>query len=544
MQNLTMKIRQPITIMLFLLGILGCMFVSIQILGAERINIAFISMLAVMFAIFLLTGSPFRTLLALVISIPLGSTMSIEIGFRIIPAYLLLLLLIFIMVVTKDFWYTKSPMDLSVFIFLAVCALSLVQSVRIPPPRLNLAETMRYRGMWFRSVIQFMLLFFFSLVYFFTVHLCSKNRKRLDILIKTYLTLAIILSIYGLYQIIAVYFRLPFRDITNTLNTGGRGYGNPLANTSFKYFRVYSVFMEPLGFGHYLLSVIPLVLPFAVITRDYIDLNNRKWISAKKLMIFIAIFFVCMFFTRSRGALVSFVFTLMLILVLLRRKNFVRFAGYMFASLIVVMIFYLLAIRFLGVNANILKMLRFGNIVEAFDIENFNMAMEAGIKGYRSEFGKLISSQRFIVNFYLIPQMFSRYPILGVGLGNFPLHASAILRSRMLYSPVGIWGNMLAETGIIGLGAFCWMVFTYYRIMIKTLGKVRDTYWEPYIIGFTACFTGFIFHYFFWGARLMIPDWLFIGMSMALVNSINMQINRDKTVNTEHIKLQNQSQGR
>ena len=132
--------------------------------------------------------------------------------------------------------------------------------------------------------------------------------------------------------------------------------------------------------------------------------------------------------------------------------------------------------------------------------------------------------------------MFKEHPFLGVGLGNFALHATAIFRMRVLYSPVGVWANILAETGILGFSAFCFMIFMYYKIMIQTLLKVRETHWPPYIVGLLGCVTGFLVHYLSWGSRLDLFTWLFIGLSMAVVKHANQDIQQKTISENEEIE--------
>jgi len=470
--------------------------------------------------------------------------MAIEKGFTILPGYILLFLLIFIMVVSREFWYSKSELDFAVIAFLGVCALSIIQTIRIPPPRLEFVAVMRYRGVWFRSIIQLSLVFFFSLSYFFTVHFCSSNRKRVDILLKAHIAMAILISVYGIYQAFAVNFDLPLKDVTIALRTSGEGYGSVWTNVEFGRYRSQSTFTEPLGFGNYLLSVLPLLLAFGSIAKGYVDPVGRKWMSSRTLAFVIILVFVALFMTRSRGPLISLVVSMLLVIVLLRKQHLPVLIGYITVSVFILAIYYSMTARYLGVSRDVMQVLRFGDISRVFRIEELSQALSFESDSYPADSAleDLISGHRFVFNFYLVPKLLRQHPILGVGIGNFPLHASLIVRTNRLYSPVGLWANILAETGFLGFSVFCWMIFIYYKTMIRALAKARGTYWEPYIVGILACITGLMVHFLSWGARMDIFTWFFMGISMSIVKLMDQDLYQPAEVGIPKYKEPNEGE--
>ena len=530
MQQILSKSRKLLFIAALMLAlVLYCAF-AMKVF--RRVNLMLVSLAVFAGLLFLLSSSPFRIFLVLVLSLPLSSTMAIEKGFTILPGYILLLLLIFIMVVSREFWYSRSELDFAVIAFLGVCALSIIQTIRIPPPRLEFVGAMRYRGVWFRSIIQLLLAIFFSISYFFTVYFCSSSRKRVDILLKAHIAMAILISVYGIYQAFAVNFDLPLKDVTIALRTSGEGYGSVWTNVEFGRYRSQSTFTEPLGFGNYLLSVLPLLLAFGSITKGYVDPVGRKWMSARTLVFVVILFFVALFMTRSRGPLISLAVSMLLVMVLLRKQHLPVLIGYITVSVFILAIYYSITTRYLGVSEDVMRVLRFGNISRVFRIEELVQALSFESDSYPTDSAleDLISGHRFVFNFYLVPKLLRQHPILGVGIGNFPLHASLILKTNRLYSPVGLWANILAEMGLLGFSIFCWMIFTYYKTMIRALVRARGTYWEPYIIGILACVTGFMIHYLSWGARMTIFPWLFIGISMSIVKLVDQDAKQTSDV--------------
>jgi len=293
----------------------------------SHVELALISFIAIGAILMLLIFPVFRIFQILIISLPLDATLVIEKGFKIIPTYLVLLYIISLMLVTRDFWYTKSPMDIAIFFFLGVCTFSIIQTAFVPPPQVKFMETMKYRGAWFRCILQLFLLYFYSLIYFFTAHLCGNDKKRLDIAIKTYIIVATVIATYGIYQGFATHFGLPLKNVTNAMQTRGYGYGGSFTSVEFGRYRSQATFGEPLGFGHYILSVLPLLIAFVSVTKSYRDAFGRKWMSGITLAGVTTVFFIALFMTRARGPLISFAAAIGVTILLLRLRHIHRFLG-------------------------------------------------------------------------------------------------------------------------------------------------------------------------------------------------------------------------
>lgn len=504
------KRKQMFVIGMILLGLMFYGILAFKILG-NHIKYAVIFLFTIIGLLITLTLPLSKIFLLFVVSLPMMATLVIDIGFTIMPSYMLLILLIVIMLVSRDFWYTRSPLDYSIFAFLGVCTLSLIQNVLAPPPVIDFFGTMKYRGVWFRSILQLFLLYFSSLTFFLTTHLCS-NKKSVDSALKTYFITAIIISFYGVYQGFASHFGLPLSNITNALRSSGWGHEGIYRGIEidFSQYRSQATFGEPLGFGHYILSILPIPLAAGAITKGYFDLEGRKWMSGKTLALVILLFLFAMFMTRSRGAMVSLIAPLIGLLILLGMKNIPRLLGYMFMSVAIIAGFYFISIKYLGVSSDILRVLRFRPPEALSDYSSIEFMMNP-------------NSQRYEFYFQLVPTLISRYPFLGVGIGNFSLHAASLFDTRILIAPTSLWGSVLLETGIFGFIVFCWMVFTFYKVMIQTLWKVRNTHWAPYIVGLILCFTGPMVQYLTFGYRMCMYLWFLMGISMSLVNIIRQE---------------------
>jgi len=525
MQSLTAKHQQILLIAIFIFGLIFYCFAAQKVL-ANYGKLVFVPILALSGILLLLTIPLPRIFQLLIATLPLDATLVFDVGFRVQPSFLMLIFLIFIMLVSREFWYTKSPLDYAIFVYISICAMSLMHNIFNPPPALKGTAYTGLRGSSFRGFIQVALLFFYSLFYFFTVYIC-KNKNHLDMAIKTYLVIGIIIASYGIYQAFAVQFNLPLKNVTNAPSTGGTG-GTSAAfvNVEFARFRSQATFGEPLGLGHYLLSLIPLSLAFGVVTRVYVDLKNRRWLSGKALSIITFVFLLALFMTRSRGALIGFFAALGILPLLLGLRNLKKFITYLLIAILGLAILYIVAVKYMGLEGDILKVLRFRreqHIVQTVDPSNpFAAVMGA-------------TTQRYLFYAQWVPYFFKRYPILGIGFGNFTLFITNLLNYRdRLISPTGVWGTVLAETGILGFVSFSSMIVIYYITMIRTLVKSRNTVWEPYLIGLITSFTGIIVQYVSFASRLGVYTWFLMGISMAMVNHIRKEQNANS--NMQEIK--------
>jgi O-antigen ligase len=80
--------------------------------------------------------------------------------------------------------------------------------------------------------------------------------------------------------------------------------------------------------------------------------------------------------------------------------------------------------------------------------------------------------------------------------------------------------KVLIETGIVGLIAFVYLLYSIFRLAIKNLIEVKSPYYKGLTIGFFAGFIGLLFHALgantFIIVRIMEPFWLFTGIIVVL----------------------------
>lgn len=386
----------------------------------------------------------------------------------------------------------KTPLTIPIFAYIAVTAISLIVTIFHSPPAIALAQTMKYRGSELRGIIQLFLLVFFASTYFLTVYFCS-DKKRLFTVLKVYTGVALIVSLYGIYQFFGICYNLQFVDITTAISTGGGGRGVSYY-TSPALFRAHATFQEPAIFGHYLLSVIPFLIAI-YLYRDRVKAvtDHPHELLYSKLMPLI-IMLIALLLTKGAGALIGFFGAFLFLVVFARGIKYKLKAVSMLTAMVII----------IGILI-VLSLHDYERILHLITCQR-------------------LTSLRIRLCFYAyILELWRQYPILGVGIGNYGFYSAQFFGGSVLGSAHGVPWQSLAETGLIGFSTFSFLILSYYRMMFRALRKAKDTLWYPYILGYLASFTGMMIQSFSFGDRLNMYVWFFVGISVATVRLIQRE---------------------
>ncbi len=124
----------------------------------------------------------------------------------------------------------------------------------------------------------------------------------------------------------------------------------------------------------------------------------------------------------------------------------------------------------------------------------------AGIKVDTSTSARLLSWQEALKDW-------TKRPIFGYGITGYTFMDAQFPR-------------VLIETGIVGLFAFLYLLYSVFKLTLETLKQVNTPYLKGIVIGFLAGFTGLLFHSFgantFIIVRIMEPFWFFAGIISVL----------------------------
>jgi hypothetical protein len=222
----------------------------------------FVFPLALAAAIIIAGKPPRESLKILAIVIPFQAFGAIEAGFTIPPAYLVLFTILVGIAARGEFLSTGAPGGKRIALYLGIAVFATVIAAIGPGfSRAGLDATMQYRAGPWRSPIQLALLVFHFAVFFVIVRYVG-NRDIADSLLKVHLWMALVLGVFGIYQIFAFTFGLPLSDCTWSVGLVGDS-----ATIDYSSIRHYSAriaafstratFRESRDFGEYLLTAVP-----------------------------------------------------------------------------------------------------------------------------------------------------------------------------------------------------------------------------------------------------------------------------------------------
>ena len=80
--------------------------------------------------------------------------------------------------------------------------------------------------------------------------------------------------------------------------------------------------------------------------------------------------------------------------------------------------------------------------------------------------------------------------------------------------------RVVVATGIIGFMAFCYLLFSIFRVSLNNLKELKTPYFQGLAIGFLAGFVGLVVHAMgantFIIVRIMEPFWFFAGIMVVM----------------------------
>ena len=234
---------------------------------------------------------------------------------------------------------------------------------------------------------------------------------------------------------------------------------------------------EPNTFGGYLLFIGAVAAGILSKAKD----NRTRQLLATLIACIIPAFL----FTQSRTSYVALIAVLFVFGLLNRRKVIVL--GVIIAALLVSPLF-------------------LPSVVKQRVMFTFNQSAESGQLAVGNLRLDTSTSARIkdLKNAFVA---WSRHPILGHGVTGYNFVDAQYPR-------------VLAETGIVGLIAFMYLLFSIFRLGIANVRNLKHAYSRSLSIGFLAGYTGLLIHAFgantFIIVRIMEPFWFFVGIMAVL----------------------------
>ncbi len=242
--------------------------------------------------------------------------------------------------------------------------------------------------------------------------------------------------------------------------------------------RVVSFFENPNVFGEYLIWLVIISLSAFVTTKN------------KKLKITFAVAFAAavlsMVFTYSRGCWIGVIFAIAIYLFITNKKVF---WGFVFCG--IVSLFFL-------PDSIITRISSVGNMADS-----------------STSYRVYIWKGTF--------EMLKTYWLTGVGLGSdafneiYPLYAYSAINAP---HPHNLYLLIMSETGIMGAIGFIFVIFVYYKNMIKTFVYTKSKVLKNFSAAFIAAMTGYLIQGLFdnvwYNYRIYMLFWIFVALATSL----------------------------
>jgi len=373
------------------------------------------------------------------------------------------------MVNKEEVKITRTPLNLPILSFMAICTLSLLWS---NSPMVSLLE---------------LPLFLAGPILYFMVVNNVRDKHQINRLLTALLIISSLLGIYGILQYNGIDFAFWKANV-------GRN-------------QVFGLFGNVNYFAEYMIVPLPLAISL------FFACRNRT----KRVLLLIGILAIggSLILTFTRGSYLSIgissIFMLILYLVS-QGKNFFKEHKKIFIFILALIIL----VTFLFALPNPLN--KPGTVISK-------------IKG-RISIARLINELSFgrrIAIWKFTGMIIKDHPILGSGLGTFKYNSLNYQakffdqgENRRLY-PYGIadkvhneYLQLGAELGVLGLGIFLWLIITYFKYGIKLLKRIKDKYKQGIVIGLLGGVVAVLIDAIF-GFPLHLPAtlvlfWLFIGL--------------------------------
>ncbi len=347
----------------------------------------------------------------------------------------------------------------------------------------------------FRHLTVFISLLIMLVLYITTVNTLT-SKQILQRVVGFILLAAALMSIIGIYQFFADLAGIP-PELTG-LDPG-------YTKIVFGFPRVHAFSKEPLYFANYLF--IPLGIGLALFFSNQSDQDKQSSLMDKLrgpwLLPLIVLMFINFLLTLSRGAFIAFVpFALIFCFFYGRRIFTFRNVTLGLLALVISVTAVYKTLDSLGGDA----LDRFLGHAQLEDV----LVSKQGESG----FGRLQAFTQAI-------DAWQTSPVVGIGLGNFGPH----IKYYPVDKPDTGWDivnneylELLAETGVVGLGLFLIMVIILFFRSIHAIFTTKDEYLKAILVGLTAAMVAMLTQYNFFSTLYIIHIWVMFGLMAGVQN--------------------------
>lgn len=506
-------------------------YVGYRFLFFTNMKIFFIILLVVSAGVFIIRSTHLAFIVFLG-TLPLGK--NVYLPFSLPPSLILFIFLFFAVVYSYDkemkskvIEQIRTPLDISLFIFLVVIIFSVLQSKYIPQnPYIIKNFILNYP--WIKSITKIMLVCGYITLFYVCVYLLNSKEKIIKC-IKCYAIFLFSFSLFGLVMYI-IYL------VTGTANSLW-GYSF-IVDIPTDLPRLRGVEQEPLYFGFYLLTLLPVLYSMLLSNNSemYKHFNNSAF-AKKFLLVGIILSTGALMLTQSRSALLGFFFSMLVLLCFYKEKwgeiyargkkcvigryNYCKesisplLTKHHKKTVVLGFIVIIMAGTYAGIHWSAISQ----KSVWLFEVG----VIAPTIGSFEEGTGKYWSTKaRYIAYSYAI-NAFRQHPWLGIGYENFNFYSGqkyyyGLYNFNMNWPEINNYPlKVLAELGVIGFLVFLFFLGTLFYSLFSALKKTKDPYFEVIIKGYIASFVGIAVLLLFSSSITRSYLWVSLGIAMATV---------------------------
>jgi len=368
--------------------------------------------------------------------------------------------------------FISTPINLPVIGFMAICALSLFWSDSL-----------------FISLKELPLFLAGPLLYFIVVNNVH-NEKQISRIISAILIIGGLFGIYGIFQYNGI-------DFAFWIGNYGRG-------------KVFGLFGNAGYFAEYLILPLPIAISLFFVCKNKI----------KKILLLIGVLAMAgaLLATLTRGPYLAIGISLIFMISVFIFSGGKRYIQKNKKLPILILIVIIVAVFIVVIPTPLNKS---GTIIS-------NIKERTSIARLSTDF----AFDRRIATWKFTGLMIKDRPLLGAGIGTFKYNTLRYQakffdqrENRSLY-PHGVaakahneYLQLWAELGVIGLGIFLWLIFSYFNYGFKTLRKIKNNYRQGIIIGLMGSIVAFLVDAIFWfpmhQPANIVLFWLILGLTFS-----------------------------
>lgn len=388
--------------------------------------------------------------------------------------------------------YTR--LNLPIYLFITAGVISVLVSTSI---------ALSLKGLFFKLLEGVLL--------YFIITETINDKKKLNMILTSMILSMVLIGADGIFQRITGWdFIRHYRII---------GWDHSGINAIY-FRRISASFMNPNGFGGWLVIMVPLIFSIAAADKKHLPHGVTKpaaWILAGVLT-------ACIVLTLSKGALTGFCFSAIFFITVIFSIRFNK--ARLFLIIVALVITAALLISICIINSCPIPAV---SDTKTISTDSWQAA-QSPVKDFLFLVKKSLASIMLAKSpirtnlWYEAIQVIKHYPVFGCGLNTYSIVAPHYKVGGLEGGsyPHNSYLQMTAETGFVGLACFMWIMFRLFKVSIRNFRKINDKYFNNILIGLLTGFIGFLAHSFFdvnfYALQLATLMWFVMGLIIAVQN--------------------------